>query len=293
MKTLFFISLILAFSPSIFAYPVITLKNPFSGSAVYTTNNKDKKTAVLKLHGSEGGSEYYGNIEASTLATQGFTVMTYCYFDCNRDINEPRQTLKNVELARIFEAIKWLRSLTTSNGKVIVYGISRGGELALILGSLASQMNVVVDGVIAHTPSDTYNVPFNWSWKNPLCWLCSLGQGQCSYDPPYTGFVWNPMCGEDDLNLIHGPNSAWQLNGTPILSNKRIEIEKYDGPVLITVGEKDEVWPVDQTRRIEQTLIKAGKKADIHYFPNAGHGFGPIDEINRKDLILEFFKKFN
>lgn len=293
MKTNFlFASLFVVFASSAQAYPVITLKNPFSGSAVYTTNNKNKKTAVLKLHGSEGGSEYYGNIEASTLATQGFTVMTYCYFDCNRGINEQRQTLKNVELAKIFEAIKWLRNLTISNGKVIVYGVSRGGELALVLGSLADQMDVKIDGVIAHTPSDVYNLPFNWNWKNPLCWICSLGASQCSYEPPYTGFVWNPMCGDNDINLFYGINSAWMLNGQPILANTRIEIEKYNGPLLITVGEKDEVWPVDQTRRIEQTLIKSGRPADVHYFPNAGHGFGPIDELNRKDLVLEFLKKY-
>lgn len=267
------------------------LKNPFTGSAVYTANNKDKKTAVLKLHGSEGGSEFFGNIEASTLATQGYTVMTYCYFDCDRAINEQRKTLKNVELANIFEAVKWLRSLTTSNGKVIVYGVSRGGELALILASLATQMEVKVDGVIAHTPSDVYNLPFNWSWKNPLCWMCSLGQNKCSSEPPYTGFVWNPLCGEDDLHLFYEPNSAWIVSGASILANTRIEIEKYEGPILITVGEKDEVWPVDQTRRIEQTLIKAGIKADVHYFPNAGHGFGSVDEINRKDLVLDFLKK--
>lgn len=106
MKSIFLFSLTVAFTSSLFAYPVITLKNPFSGSAVYTTNNKDKKTAVIKLHGSEGGSEYFGNIEASTLATQGYTVMTYCYFDCNRGINDQRKTLKNVELAKIFEAVE-------------------------------------------------------------------------------------------------------------------------------------------------------------------------------------------
>lgn len=292
MKTFFFIFVTLVLTSSSFSYPVITLKNPFSGSAVYTANNKVKKTAVLKLHGSEGGSEYYGNIEASTLATQNFTVMTYCYFDCNREINEQRKTLKNVELAKIFEAIQWLRSLSTSNGKVIVYGVSRGGELALILGSLTQHMNIAIDGIIAHTPSDVYNLPYNWNWQNPICWICSLGQGKCSNEPPYTGFVWNPLCGDNDVHLFNGPNSAWLLNGNFILANTRIEIENYNGPLLITVGEKDEVWPVEQTRRIEQTLINAGKKPNIHYFKNAGHGFGPIDEINRKDLVLDFLKNF-
>ncbi len=291
MKTIFFLCLVSLVSSAAFAYPVVTLDNPFSGSGVYTANNGDKKTAILKLHGSEGGSEYYGNIEASTIATLGYTVMTYCYFDCNRGIVEPRKTLKNVELAKLFEAIQWLRSLPTSNGKVVVYGVSRGAELALILGSLAKEMNVTIDGVIAHTPSDTYNLPFNWSWKNPLCWVCTLADNKCSFEPPYTGVAWNPLCGEDDIHLFSEANSAWLLNGVAIPANKRIEIEKYDGPILITVGEKDEVWPVEQTHRIEQTLLKAGKKPEIHYFPNEGHAFDRADELKRKDLVLEFLKK--
>jgi dienelactone hydrolase len=288
MKTIIFICLMSVFTSTVYAYPVITLQNPFVGSGVYTTNNNDKKTAILRLHGSEGGSEYYGNIEASTIATLGYTVMTYCYFDCNRAFYEPSQTLKNVEIAKVFAAINWLRSLPTSNGKVIVYGVSRGAELALIIGSLSKQFNVTVDGVIAHTPSDTYNLPFNWSWKNPLCWLCTLGEGKCSYEPPYTGIKWNPLCGDDDIHLFNEPNSAWLLNGTPVLANTRIEIEKYEGPILITVGENDEIWPVEQTHRIEQTLKKAGRTPSIHYFPNEGHAFTPANELKRKDLVLDF-----
>lgn len=269
-------------------YPVVTLKNPFSGSSVYSANTAEKKPGIIKLHGSEGGSEYYGNVEASTLATLGYTVMAYCYFDCNRDIAGLRQTLKNVELAKLFEAINWLRSLPSNNGKVYVYGASRGAELALIVASLSETFKVKVDGVIAHAPSDTYNQPYNWSWSTPACWLCVKGQGKCDKNSAQTDFFWNFSCGEYDLPLMYGPNSAWLLNGNPVPSKTRIEIEKYNGPILITVGEKDTVWPAEQTHRIEATLKEAGKTPIIHYFPDAGHGFYGLDEINRKNLVVEF-----
>lgn len=269
-------------------YPVINLKNPFLGSAVYSANTLDKKTSILKLHGSEGGSEYYGNIEASTIAAIGYTVMTYCYFDCNRGLVDPRQTLKNVEISKVFEAIQWLRSQPTSNGKVFVYGVSRGGELALILASLAKTFDVKIDGVIAHAPSDTFNGPYNWNWSSPMCWLCKLGPNQCATTAPKTDYTWNMSCGEFDLPLVYGPNSAWLLKGQTTPSKTPIKIEDYNGPLLITVGTKDEVWPFEQTQKIEATLKAAGKKPSIHYFENAGHGFRGPDEMKRKNLVLEF-----
>lgn len=280
--------LLLLFSFSASAYPILHLKNPFSGSAFYSANNQEKKTSILMLHGSEGGSANYINVEAAVLATQNYSVLAFCYFDCNQAPNGYKQTLKNIELAKLFEAIQWLRSQPTSNGKVIVYGFSRGAELSLILGSLSEELNIKIDGVIAHAPSDKYVVPYNSNWKNPICWLCVAGVNQCNEQSPPEAYWWNMKCGDYDFNLQSSPNSAWLLNGEAIVAWKRIEIEKYNGPLLITVGEKDEVWPADQTRRIEATLIAAGKKAKIHYFPNAGHSFRGPDEINRKDLVLEF-----
>ena len=82
--------------------------------------------------------------------------------------------------------------------------------------------------------------------------------------------------------------SAWLLNGKNIPAGTRIEIEKYANPILITVGEQDKMWPVDQTRRIEATLKKANRPAQIYYFPGADHGFKGADEIKRKNLVFDF-----
>ncbi|MBK9324447.1 MAG: dienelactone hydrolase family protein [Bdellovibrionaceae bacterium] len=79
--------------------------------------------------------------------------------------------------------------------------------------------------------------------------------------------------------------------GKNISAGTRIEIEKYDGPILITVGENDEVWPVDQTRKIEATLKTANRKPEIHYFSGQGHNFRGAAEIDRRNLVTDFTQR--
>jgi len=93
-----------------FTYPVLREDAPFSGSSVFVPNNSMKQSSVVLLHGSEGGSEYFLDLEANILAMQGYAVLVLCYFDCNRGMTGPRKTLKNVEATVVLDAVAWLRS---------------------------------------------------------------------------------------------------------------------------------------------------------------------------------------
>lgn len=101
------------------------------------------------LHGSEGGSEHYSDAEANILATQGYAVLQLCYFGCNRGLTGPRQSLLGIEPTKVLDAVAWLRAQSLSNGKVIVYGFSRGAELSMIIGSLpttqANRPSAIID----------------------------------------------------------------------------------------------------------------------------------------------------
>ncbi|MNL53633.1 Dienelactone hydrolase family protein [compost metagenome] len=70
-----------------------------------------------------------------------------------------------------------------------------------------------------------------------------------------------------------------------------IAIEKYNGPIMITTGTKDTVWPFEQTQRLEAKLKKFGRSPEVHYFPGADHGFSNADEMKRRDLVLDFLKR--
>ncbi len=243
------------------------------------------------LHGSEGGSFPALEPEAVILASQGFAVLVYCYFDCGRGLVGPRQTLKDVDVAAVHRAAEWLRAQPQSNGKVAVYGFSRGAELALVAASLDAAPERRLDAVAVHSPSDRYNSYFNWNWREPACLLCRAGQGNCRPDAPRSDFVWNIACGPDDEMRMDFSRAAWIVDGGAVRAGTRIEVERYQGPLLITVGESDEVWPVDQTRRIEATLRDYGREPEVHYFPGAGHIFGQRDENQRRAIVLAFLKR--
>ena len=272
-------------------YPVLREPNPFTGSRLYVPNGDAKQTTILFLHGSEGGSEPYLDVEANILATQGYATFLLCYFDCDRDLTGPRQTLKNVEATLVQDVIAWLRSRSRSDGKVVLYGFSRGGELAMITGSLSATAKNGPDAIIAHTPSDVFNGPVSWSWSEPACWLCTKGIGLCPPESPKSDYTWNLSCGADDPTKMDFSQSAWQIKGEAVPVNTRIEIENFAGPILLTVGEKDELWPADQTRRLEATLRAHGKPVEAHYFPDGTHILKSSDEIRRRELTLEFIRR--
>lgn len=290
----YFLSLcLLAFSVPLVAqakspFPFQGQANPFPGSRLYVPTDGLPHTSLVMLHGSEGGSNFAGDIEATLWAATGYRVLLLCYFDCGRFLTGPRKSLIDVEAHLVLDAVQWMRSQSESNGKVVVYGISRGGELAMIAGSLDTTPQNKPSALIAHSPSDQFNGPYNWDWNEPACWLCSKGFGRCRQ---LTEYIWNPACGGRDPNTLPFDESAFLVNGRKVASGTSIEVEKFDGPIFISVGEKDEVWPSEQTHRLEARLKTAGRHPEVHYFPNGGHGLRGPDELKRRDLMLDFLQR--
>src|SRR5262249_34181176 len=148
--------------------------------------------------------------------------------DCKRGLTGVHDTLKDVEVTKVLDAVAWLRGQPGSDGKVAVYGFSRGGELTMIVGSLTMTKDNRPDALIAHSPSDVFNEPWNWSWRDKMCWLCKTGVGKCTTDVPSPEYQWNLSCGPDDPGLLDKTRSAWLLSGVNVPVGKRIEVEKYD-----------------------------------------------------------------
>ena len=274
-------------------YPVLRSPPPFPGSRLLLPHsvNESKRTSVLMLHGSEGGSAFLIKPEADILASQGFAVLLLCYFDCQRGLVGPRQTLRNVEVSVVTNAIAWLRQQEWSNGKVVLYGFSRGGELAMVVGALQTNTGSQPSALIAHSPGDVHYSSWNWSWREPGCWICA--QASCPGPVPQPGHQWNRACGPDDERRMDFSVSAWLIDGRTIPSRRLIEVERIDRPVLITVGEDDQTWSPEQTRRIEASMRAAGHSPEVHYFPAAGHVFGGDDENRRRGLVLQFLRRLH
>jgi dienelactone hydrolase len=106
------------------------------------------RPAVLQLSGSLGG---YGYLPASLLASHGYPTLALAYF------KEPGlpQTLKDIPLEYFAKALRWLAAQPgVDPNRVLIYGVSRGGEAALLLGATYPEL---VHGVIACTPSADVN----------------------------------------------------------------------------------------------------------------------------------------
>lgn len=111
-----------------------------------------RPVAVLAVGGSEGG---YGNPwQASLLASHGYPVLQLAYF---RAPGLPEE-LRAIPLEYLERALEWLHARPGVK-HVVMIGASRGGELALLVGSTYPAL---VQGVAAYVPFDAVG-PGSWT----------------------------------------------------------------------------------------------------------------------------------
>jgi alpha-beta hydrolase superfamily lysophospholipase len=172
---------------------------------------------------------------------------------------------------------------------VALFGFSMGGSLALIVGSLDGGQRLP-DALIAHSPGQFFNPPYNPNWSKPACWTCT---GQCKTNRPHgpdPNFTWNPECGPDTPNALDRTKSAWLIHGMSVPSGTRIPIEKFDGPILLIQGDNDTAWHGrGQTRDIEESLRQFGKSPMTYYFPDAEHDFAGTADMGCEMRLVDAY----
>ncbi len=236
------------------------------GWRLFAPKGVQSAPVVMLLHGSDGAHSGWSYVQAYALAAHGFIAAPFGY-SARGNIWHAGDIL-DVELETSANALNVLRSIEGGNGKVGLYGVSRGAEHALLLTSLMARdpqhVAALPDAVAVHSPSDTIVGAFmakSWDPKESESW-----------DPSQRAWVWKGT--SDGL-----------LPTTPI------EIEHYTGPLQISHGESDDVWTVNCTRRLEVRLKAAGRAPEVNYFTGEGHGFGPEAENLAASQLAAFFRK--
>ena len=154
-------------------------------------------------------------------------------------------------LEETVKAMRWLRGHAATNGKLGLWGGSRGAEHALLLTSLLArdQPADLPDAVVAQSAPDTV--------VGGVIGAASLAASrEASWDPAVRAWSWRGS--SEDLKPT-----------TPI------EIERYAGPVMLTAGANDKMWSSKQTRRLAKRLKAAGRKPEVHIFKEDGHWYAP------------------
>jgi dienelactone hydrolase len=197
---------------------------------------------ALVLGGSEGGLPAG---KAAWLASHGFLAFALAYFK----FDDLPSTLEAIPLEYFERALLWLdQRPELLDKRVAVVGTSRGGELALQLGSMFSQISAVV----AYVPADVrvaaccgplISTQPAWTWKGSAL--------------PY---------------VRHLAQRVRQDGFTA-----QIAVEHTQGPILLISGDADLVWA---SAEMSDSVVRRLKNANFAYpvenlkYHHAGHDAG-------------------
>lgn len=239
----------------------------------------DKKISVdpiVFLGGSEGGRPEF---LASMFAEKGFHTAALGYFG----YEQRPDYLENIDLEYFKNAIEFIKKKFNSN-KVILIGTSRGGELALILGTHYQEL---FHKIIALVPSAFVNGGFPfinkpaWKINNNIIGFCGGLNEDKDIDElqDYLTAIEKKIIKyrentERDPLIIKDLFLARLKKYSKIEENK-IEIEKINCPILLISGEEDDIWPSKIYCHLLENRLKE-KNNNIAFnhisFRNVGHG---------------------
>lgn len=223
---------------------------------------------ILILHGSEGGYSGWSHRIAVLLAAHGFLAYPHVYSQGGNAWNAG--AIEEVPLDRTVEALAALRRFAPCSGKVGMYGLSRGGEHALLLASLMAREGLAgqADALAAHSPADV------------VCGAFDARAFRDSGDPGWQS--WDP-----------GARAwSWRGSSAPLKPTTPIEIERYRGPIFLSHGLEDRTWSVAMTQRLEARLSAREGYLETHYYEGEGHLLRSEAENLHHERLLRFYTRF-
>ena len=235
----------------------------------YPPSIESGNVAIMFFGGSEGGIPYF-SVEPFT--AKGYPSLKVGYFGTEHTPDH----LEMIPLEYFEKAIRMFKALPEVKGKkIVVFGTSKGGEVALLLASRYKQ----IEGIIAKVPGSVVfqgdGPSSSWSYKDQ----------PVPYVPHYKT--------SDNSKVV---NNQWRelfelsLTQTDAVEKAVIKVEQINGPILILTGQEDKLWPSSQ---MGEMIIKRLKENNYPHwykhvaYENAGHG------LNENYLFLGGTKEGN
>lgn len=221
---------------------------------------------VVVLHGSEGGMSGWSHRTAAILAASGVLSHPHAYSVGGNGWNAG--SIRDVELYRTVEALRALRASEPCNGTTGIYGISRGGEHALMVATLMARDGESdgPDCVAVHAAADVVCGAFDARpWRDPG------DPGWRAWDPSERAWTWKGR--SDD-----------------ILPTTTIEVERYRGPLFASCGADDRVWSAEMTTRMAARREDHGLATEVHLFPFEGHTLRSAAENEQLSRLVAFLR---
>lgn len=240
---------------------------------LYTPAGDGPHPAVLVLAGSGGGMHEQ---RAALYAARGYTALALGYFKAP---GRPDH-IDDTPLEYFESALQWMHAtLKPAKGFVAVSGVSRGGELVLLLGARFPEL---VSAVIAYVPSAVVNGTLRagkpgsprdataWTWRGeplPNVWRGNPDADWSAFDAPAA--PGQPVRQAAAFHTV--------LRNADFVAAARIPVEQIRGPVLLISGTDDGFWPSTlYSEQVERTLREHGARWPVKHVvgTGAGHAIG-------------------
>ncbi|MDB5896713.1 MAG: hypothetical protein JWP41_315 [Ramlibacter sp.] len=200
-----------------------------------------RRPAVVVVGGSGGGLQWSAEM-AGLLASHGFVAFAVAYFG----LEALPSTLDRIPLEYFGRAIDWLvQQPSVHAGRVSVCGVSRGGELALLLGASFPLLKAVV----AYVPSG-------------LVWGAYPENGHSAWT----------RRGEE---VPYARGATVEEAARQVAAS--IAVENIQGPVLMISGRADGLWPATEMSELAvRRLREKGFRHRVEHlaYADAGHAIG-------------------
>lgn len=266
--------IIISFSISTNAFGQLKLVTPNVDSRLYLGEG-DKQPLVVGLGGSEGGnawdSDYWKKIRDQFIA-KGYAFLAIGYFGGKGTPDK----LNKISINQVHDAILVAtKNKKINKRKIAIIGGSKGGDLALLIGSYFKDIRCVVAIVPSHVAFPGHTNHFTtsaWTFDNK----------ELPFVPVNEEAV--PYLTKHDLR---GTFTA-MLQDSIAEANALIKVEKINGAILLLSATKDDHIPGVEMcdKMIARLKANKFKYAMKHIIIDGGHG----EPIKHFDLIFQFLK---
>ncbi len=201
------------------------------------------------------------------LTSKGFTVFAV------RHGSSPKYGIPEA-VSDVRRAVRFIRLNAKDYGidpeRIGVYGMSAGGHLSLVLGTASDEGD----------PKAT----------DPVLKVSDRVQAVVAYVPP-TDLTIMVRETKDRLPAYDKfPALDLDLKNAKALS-PLMHVSADDPPTLILSGTKDDLVPVEHSRRIQKAFEDTKVTAKLVEYPNAGHGFAGEDLIASIGEMTAWFER--
>ena len=216
------------------------------------------RPGIILVGGSGGGIGWQREIGA-ILASHNYTTLALAYFG----MDGVPENLEKIPLEYFQTAMSWMMAQPSVDNKhLAVVGVSKGGELALLLGSYYPQLKAVA----AYAPSSVVFQGIAPNYPNTSSW--TLKGEELSFVP----YAFSEKF-QKSRKLVDLYEAS--LENKEAYDKAAIRVEKIQGPILLISGKADALWP---STRMSNQITERLKQNKFRYaythisYENAGHG---------------------